>query len=157
MVEFTGGKALEAELSRIQNQLTSAESVQVGFLETARYDDGTSVALVALVNEFGHTRIHPNQPARPFFRNMFALESPHWGEDVAQALKALDYSAKGALGEMGMEIQAELQRSINELVSPPLSPVTIAKKGFDKPLIGGKTDKSPGGKMRDSVDFVVEE
>ena len=152
MVEAIGGKGLEAALARIQRQLTSAASVEVGFLETARYDDGTSVALVALVNEFGHTRIHPNQPARPFFREMIAKESKHWAEDASTALKAHDYSAKAALGEMGMEIKAELRLSINELVSPPLAPSTIAAKGFDKPLIGGGPS---GGRMRDSVDFVV--
>jgi len=36
---------------------------------------------------------------------------------------------------MGGLIGGELAESISELVSPPLAPYTIQKKGFDKPLI----------------------
>jgi hypothetical protein len=52
---FSGGEALEAKLREIAEKVGKAKTVNVGFLEGATYPDGTSVAYVALVNEYGGT------------------------------------------------------------------------------------------------------
>lgn len=51
---------------------------------------------------------------------------------------------------LGTIIAADIQQSIRSLDSPPLSPVTIARKGFDNPLIDTKN-------MLDSVSYEVSE
>lgn len=54
----TGGDKLMAHLNGIQAGLASAgtgPSVRIGFLESATYPDGTSVAGVAAIQEFGAT------------------------------------------------------------------------------------------------------
>ena len=142
---FTGGSKLEAALKRIGKSLTNAASVDIGFMEGATYPDGTSVALVAAINEFGRTVTvkHPTeevggtyfQAPRPFFRNAIAKYSPGWPNNIAVALKANDYDAAKALDLVGADIASQVQTSIGDLVSPPLAPSTIEKKGFDKPLI----------------------
>jgi hypothetical protein len=66
---------------------------------------------------------------------MIAKESPTWGKKLAKIAKATNYDGAQSLGIMGRDIGGALRQSINELVTPPLSPVTIKKKGFDKPLI----------------------
>jgi len=108
-------------------------TVKVGFFADATYADGTPVAAVAYRNEFGDPANH--QPPRPFFRNMVADVSPNVGAQVAGALRATNYDADKAGKMLGEYLRGELARSINTLQSPALSPVTVAKKGFAKPLI----------------------
>jgi hypothetical protein len=144
MVEISGGSRLTGILEKLAKKATSAAAVKVGFLDGSRYPDGKSVAMVAAIQEWGTSRI----PPRPFFRTMIKQESVHWGSDVAALLKAHNGDAQATLADMGMEIKAELQMSINGWMSPPNAPSTIARKGFNKPLIDT-------GLMRDSVDYLV--
>jgi len=102
-------------------------------LENATYPDGTKVALVAALNEFG-VPSH-NQPPRPFFRNMISKHAKSWPASIEAGLRATNYDVNLTLQYAGMGISDQLRDSINELWSPPLSPVTVKRKGFDKPLI----------------------
>lgn len=136
---------MKARLDAIGRGLASAKSVRVGFLENARYPDGTLVALVAAVNEYGRP---PVQPPRPFFRDMVRERSPEWGRGVTQALKDADYDAASALEKVGMAVKGQLQEKINTYVGPPLKQSTIDRKGFDKQLIDTST-------MLNSVDYEV--
>ncbi|NWC11933.1 hypothetical protein HX776_24405 [Pseudomonas agarici] len=52
---FHGGEALQKYLDNIAKNLTKGDALKVGFLENATYPDGTPVAMVAAVNEFGGT------------------------------------------------------------------------------------------------------
>ena len=55
---LTGGEKLDAYLQKIADNLQTINgnpSVTVGFLEGAFYPDGTSIAMVAAVQEFGAT------------------------------------------------------------------------------------------------------
>ena len=142
----TGGERLEAALKEIAANVKKAASVDIGFPSGGQYSDGTSVALVAAINEYGRPSI--GQPPRPFFRNMIAEKSPEWPNTVKALLIANNYDAEKTLEQVGVVIKNQLQASIQEFTSPPLKPSTIAAKGFDKPLIDS-------GEMRNSVDFVV--
>lgn len=123
------GDKLEAHLKQLAAKLNG--SVEVGFLEDAKYPDGTYVAAVAEANEFGTSRA----PARPFFRTMIAKEKDTWGPKLAGALKHTAGDGKKALAIVGDNIQGALIQSINDLTSPPLAESTIKRKGFSKPLI----------------------
>lgn len=129
-MELKGGDKLKAKLEEIARSMGGG-SVRVGFLEDAKYPDGTPVAAVAFWNEFGKV----GQPPRPFFRQMIAKESGDWADVMASQAKATDFNGPVVLGRMGELIKGQLQQSINEFESPALSPKTIAKKGFEKPLI----------------------
>jgi hypothetical protein len=123
----TNAKPL-ADMTKAENAI-----LKVGFLGGASYPDGTSVAMVAAVNEFGAPS--RGQPPRPFFRNMIADQSPTWGAKAAAILKTNGGDVKATLDVLGQEIQGRLIQSINTLTEPPLAASTIARKGFDKPLI----------------------
>ncbi len=147
MATLSGGAKLEAALKRIARNLDKARELRVGFLEGATYPDGTSVPMVAAINEFGA----PSRgiPPRPFFRRMIATNSGGWPDTIEAALKANDYDAEKALGLLGAEMVGQVQQSIIDLIDPPLAPATIARKGFAKPLI-------ETSHMLHSVDFEVE-
>jgi hypothetical protein len=144
MATISGGDKLERALLEMARQVSKPATLRVGFLGNATYPDGKSVALIAALNEFGTSR----QPPRPYFRNMIAQRSPGWPAAIAVNLRANNYDAERSLDDVGQAIAGQLQQSIRDLTSPPLSPVTIAKKGFDKPLI-------ETGQMLNSVGYEV--
>ncbi len=148
MAEISGGSGLEAALDRIARKLRRGGTVRVGFLEGATYPDGTSVPLVAAINEFGAPS--RGQPPRPFFRRMIAAKSGEWPKAIEDLLKANEYDAARTLALMGEGIKGQLQQSIVDLVDPPLSPSTVRGKGSTKPLIDS-------GVMLASISYEVKE
>lgn len=89
-------------------------------------------------------------PARPFFRGMIGAHKGEWGTDLGKIIKDADYDSGVALGRLGSLVRDQLQESIREFSDPANAKSTIAKKGFDKPLV----DSSH---MMNSVDFEVNE
>lgn len=133
MAEIKGGTKLQAALDQLAKGLDKGASVQVGFFAGTTYPDGTPVATVAAIQNFGA----PSQgiPPRPFFSNMIAEKSPEWPAALAANLKATNYDAAKAMDRMGQGIQGQLQKSILDTNSPPLAQSTIDRKGSSKPLI----------------------
>lgn len=148
MTTFSGGAALEAKIAELAEKLGDGKTLRVGFLEGATYPDGQSVPMVAAANEYGDPAM--NRPPRTFFRNMIAEKSPEWPQDIAKIAEATGYDAETMLGLMGEHIKGQLQGSIRDLMEPALSPVTIAKKGFSKPLI-------ETSHMLNSVDYDIKD
>ncbi|CUJ80786.1 hypothetical protein [Achromobacter sp. 2789STDY5608628] len=146
-VELKGGQALVKRLEELAQKLGDGGTLRVGFLEGATYPDGTPVALVAAINEFG--RPDRNQPPRPFFRGMIAEKQKDWPRALGAVAKNNDYDIDKTLGQMGEGIKGQLQESIRQLEAPGLSPVTVARKGFAKPLVDT-------GHMMNSVDYEVD-
>lgn len=125
-VSIKGGAKLEAELARMTANLSKAATLRVGFLQGSSYPDGTSVPMVAALNEFGHGKT----PPRPFFRNMVAAKSPGWPAAIAPLLKKNGYDAKRTLELMGEGIKGQLQQSIIDTNEPALSPITVMLRGM---------------------------
>ncbi len=144
MVGLKGGDKLEAALLKMSAAVKKAAVLRVGFMGNATEADGTPVALVAAMNEFGHG----NVPPRPFFRRTIKKRSDAWGHNLGVALVKTDFDAKKALTMLGVGVKDDVQDGIRELVSPPLAESTVKRKGFDKPLIETST-------MLNSVTFNV--
>jgi len=141
---LSGGQKLEAYLRKVAQRVQNPGTLNVGFLEGATYPDGTSVPLVAAVDEFGSSR----SPPRPYFRNMIAEKHGEWGPALGAILKANDYDANAALNQMGEGIKGQLQQSIADFDSVPLAPSTIKAKGSDKQLV-------EAGHLMNSADYEV--
>jgi hypothetical protein len=161
MVKLVGGDKLTAALDKIAQKVSKAASVEVGFLEGATYPDGTSVALVAALNEFGSGNKVSHQiaralglsapapvPPRPFFRGMIKDKSGQWPKAVGDLLVANSYDAEKTLDQAGAAIAGQLQEAITQYVGPPLRPSTVKRKGNAKQLVDT-------GVMLRSVDHVV--
>lgn len=122
-VSVTGGKAVAERLQRIIKGLESGKAVNVGFLENATYPDGTKVAMVAAIQNYGAPA--RSIPARPFFSNMIKAKSPQWGDTLGRLLVGYNYDAHAALSMLGEGIKYQLQNSIKDTNLPPLSPITL--------------------------------
>ena len=130
-----GGKRLK-KFIRDALRAKDGPDVEVGFFATAKYPDGTPVALVAAVNEFGTDDGHI--PERPFFRNAIRKGKEPVREVLAENLThengyALD---RRTLELVGHQLTAEIKKSIVTLRDPPNAPSTIKAKGSANPLIG---------------------
>lgn len=146
MATVRGGERIRARLREIARNLDQPSKLRVGFLENATYPNGTLVGMIAAIQDFGAPRV--NIPPRPFFRNMIADKKDEWPVAIAGLLKSSDYDVKYALEQTGQAISGQLRQSIVDTNTPPLKPQTIARKGFDKPLVDT-------GHMLNSIDYEI--
>ncbi|MCP1246182.1 hypothetical protein NKW54_09535 [Acetobacter cerevisiae] len=149
-------------------------NVRAGFFKTATEVDGTPVAAIAAVQEFGavvrgregHSIVIP---PRPFLRQTVATRRTAWVRLLAQELKtslrtpgragdtrhALQTLVQRlstptqALTTVGKAMQTDITQTIHQTHTPPNAPATIRHKGFDKPLV-------ETGTLQNSVTFQVE-
>lgn len=151
MATVTGGTKLEDVLASLGKRLGKATTVRVGFLEGADYPDGTPVATVAAINNFGA----PNAgiPARPFFTTMVAQAKGGWASTFGKALEASDLNTDTALGLLGEVMTGQLQEAIVTSAGPANSPVTdLLKQRF--PMRDGMTAGDVVAARRDVADGV---
>lgn len=128
MPTMKGGATFRAVLSKMAAKLSQPGTVRIGFLENSTFPDGTSIPMVAAIQEFGAPRAHI--PPRPFFRTMIAEKSPEWPDAIAGLLKSTNYDVNRTLAMMGEGIAGQLRESIIKLQAPPLSPVTVMLRGM---------------------------
>lgn len=123
MAGFTGGDKLLKALAEIRARVNKSATLKVGFLEGATYPDGTSVAMVAAIQNFGAPAV--GIPPRPFFSNMVAEKQDEWGPALAKLLEANDYDLEKSLDQLGLGIEGQLRESIVNTNEPALSDVTL--------------------------------
>lgn len=120
---------------------------KVGWFESATYPEGTSVAYVATIHEFGTSRT----PARPFMRPAVEDHGGEWIDLLAQGVKASlngGPSPEAVLELVTLQAAGNVAEKIQAVTSPPLSPVTVKRKGHDKPLVDtGQMIQSVTGKV----------
>jgi hypothetical protein len=111
--------------------------VEVGVPATAEeYDDGTNLALVASVNEFGSEdgRI----PERSFLRSTMDEQREHFAKLYGRFLGRVvegKWTPEEALEALGLEAASKVQRKIDNLKEPPNAEATIDRKESSNPLV----------------------
>lgn len=111
----------------------TAVTLRAGILEEAKYPDGTQVAQVGYIQEYGAPEA--KIPPRPFFRAVINEGKQTWTSILAAGVEHYQGDVKSALALLGDQIVGELSQSVRDWSSPPNAPATIARKGFNKPLI----------------------
>ncbi|MDN3813691.1 hypothetical protein ACVZH2_02795 [Morganella morganii] len=124
----------------------TAVTLRAGILEEAKYPDGTQVAQVGYIQEYGAPEA--KIPPRPFFRAVINEGKQTWPSILAAGVKHYQGDVKSALALLGDQIVGELSQSVRDWSSPPNAPATIARKGFNKPLIDA-------GQMANSFSYEV--
>lgn len=123
---------------------------KTGYFETSVYPDGTPVAYVATIQEFGYPE--GGIPARPTMRPTADAMRGEWTDLLRRGAKAAlngQISARDVLESVALRAAGDVGKSIQALTSPALHPDTIKAKGFSKPLVDT-------GLMFQSVTGVVE-
>ena len=126
--------------NKIKRQLRDNYAIAVGFPSSKTgsiaYPNGMKVVQVAAANHFGVPELRI--PSRPF---MSIAKRP--AEKVARPMyKSLEpliwdgrITQKKIAQLIGVKVTDVFKKVISDLKEPPNAPRTIAKKGFDNPLI----------------------
>lgn len=134
-------------LDKLRAKLAQVEKtqLQVGFFDSSKYPDGTPVAYVAAIQEYGYPA--GNIPARPFFRPTIEAQRAAWLETLQRGYKAViadRISLSDMLNQVGALAAGQIKMAISQVSAPPLSPATIAARQARR--------KSPGVSTKPLVD-----
>lgn len=115
-----------SQLENLKKALEGAqnESLQVGWFDSANYDDSTPVAQVAFFQEFGTK----SAPPRPFFRPAVDENKNKWAnlvESGASAVLEGRATMSNVFNGLGLTAQADIKNAITSNHAA-LSPVTLA-------------------------------
>ena len=129
----------------------AGKSIRVGWFETAKYEDGTPVAYVASVQEFGHGAI----PPRSFMRTTTAEKSATWAETAEKLVKRVadgKMTPEAAAEVLGAKAAGDVRKKIASIQAPPLALTTLIlrKKKRAGDTVTGKTV----GQVKRDVDFI---
>lgn len=116
------------------------KQARAGWFENAKYENGVSVAQVAMWQEFGTGKI----PPRPFMRVAVAENTKKWRELMASGAKAILKGTRtldDVMNMIGTEAENDIARAIEAVTSPPLSPITIELRAMRRKgiVITGRT------------------
>jgi hypothetical protein len=112
------------------------KEVQVGVPDDAAYPDGTPVALVGAVHEFGSPE--NGIPQRSFLRGYADSNRERIVMMlVAQARQVIAGNLKPttAFNQLGLRVVGEIKQRMAMNIPPPLKPKTIERKGSSVALI----------------------
>jgi hypothetical protein len=116
-----GMKQLEIALKGLEGKVG-----KVGWFEKSKYEDGTPVAKVAAMNEYGYQPKHI--PARPFIRPTIAEKQAEWKKialDGAKAVLRGNFSIGQVMEALGLKAAADIRKTISTVYSPALAEKTI--------------------------------
>lgn len=143
------------------NELTGYQT-KVGWFESAVYPNGTPVAYIATIQEFGAPS--RNIPARPFMRPTVKEQSDNWKKLMFSGSKSIlkgTATAQHVMDALGAKAAGDVAKTISQIWTPPLAPRTIQARArrlsskeitpsLTKPLVDT-------ARMIDSVTHIVED
>lgn len=158
VVRRTGGDS--QRLEQIITGISDFRS-KVGFFESAKYEDGTPVAYVAAIQEFGSPQ---NQiPPRSFMRKTISEKTTEWKsllKSGAKAILAGNETSESVIEKIGLLAAGDIRKTISEITEPALKESTIKarmRKRANKKTVGNLTKPLvDSGLMLASVQNVTE-
>jgi hypothetical protein len=151
-------KIQHIDLSNIAN-FFGGHKVTAGFFESAKYANGTPVAYIAAIQEFGYPE--GNIPSRPFFRNAIKANEQKWGDIAGRLIESAiegKLSESQALEQLGSMIKGDIQESIIDGDFESLKQSTLVARQSRKRTAGvANKPLIDTGHMMRSVDYTVEE
>lgn len=149
------GSKLKEKLREIAN--LDKLNLKVGFFENARYPDGTPVAYVGYLNEYGG-----HNPPRPFMKRTAQRRMKSWSKGIARNFNRADRnSLKRAFEMAGQVAVGDVKRTIKDWEPGGNSPATVrakarrARSGKNLMPINPETVLIDTGKMISSVAYEV--
>lgn len=136
-----GGKRIISEAKNISSSYTEIGVHGDAGEHIGDGEDAAAVAVtiaeVAFWNEFGTI----TAPERSFMRSTIDENRKDLERETAKLLNEVvegRIDAKMALDKLGLRIQELIKQKILELNDPPNAPSTIARKGFNNPLVDSR-------------------
>lgn len=137
-------KRTRKDIGKLLHNLES-RALRVGFFDSAQYPDGTPVAYVAAIQEYGYPE--GNIPARSFFRTTISGQKDGWRDGIAAGSRAMlegKISAESMLSQIGGLAAGQIGQTISQISEPDLAESTIEARR--------RRRKSPGVSTKPLVD-----
>lgn len=144
---------LKARLDGIANGLDGMET-KIGFPSNLQYEDGTPVAFVATIQNYGAPAA--NIPPRPFMEPTASAQRDKWvtvaKDEVGKVVRG-QKDAFQALDFLGTIAEIDVKATIADITEPELSPITVLLRKWKKEgrTITGKTVGEAAQAIRDGV------
>jgi len=110
-------------------QMFKGAVAKVGIPAGKKYPDGTSIAYVGTVHEFGAPEV--GIPQRSWLRSTRNAKRAAWARDLADGAQAVvrrAISLDGMLDAVGAAAAGDVVQTIAARIPPPLKPATIAAR-----------------------------
>lgn len=127
-VKLIGSEKLLKKLKKMKPQKNKSR-LTAGFYKGSTYPDGTNVAFVAYVNNYGTEENGGFIPPRPFFSRTVKSRSKLWSRGYGARLKLNGYNVPEAMRRTGEEIRSDIKTAIKDWTQPPNAPSTIRQSG----------------------------
>ena len=131
-------------IQQLINNLKALNGTQgkVGWFESAQYEDGTPVAVIAQIQEFGAPG--KSIPPRPFMRPTAIEQQNPWSQLAAQVSKRVvtgKMTSVEAMELLTLKAETDVSKTIAAITQPPLSPITLLARKYRKEgkTVTGKT------------------
>lgn len=144
-----GGDRIKLHLAKARNKSGRARSVTVGYIDpTAMYPDGTRVAMIAALMEFGRR-------GRPFFQRGWKRAQPKARAFLRKRLSPFSgLPSKSDARKLGEMVKESVQHEIRSKRNPPNAPATLERRRAMGRL--GRYPLYDSGELHDSIDVEVE-
>ena len=135
---------------------------KIGYFPSAKYPDGTSIAYIASIQEFGVPA--KNIPPRPFFRPTMDTQRAVWQQQMGKlATRVMQgkMTVRESFDAIGLNAAGQVRETISALMSPPLKKSTLlarqsrARKGSKYKYLSTKPLVDTGT-MRDHLTNITE-
>lgn len=123
----TGGERVK--LLRQQCKRINSLNVRVGWMDSARYEDGKPVAGIAIVQEFGSEKM--GIPARSFMRSTQAERKVAWDATMKKGFSAVmqgKRSVRELMEALGSLAAGDVRKKITLIYTPPLAVSTLKSR-----------------------------
>ncbi|MFY1028172.1 hypothetical protein ACE4RU_10805 [Actinobacillus seminis] len=137
-------KAIEERVKLLKDAKNKA--VRVGIIDK-QYDDGTSVAYVGAIHEYGASG--KNIPPRPFIRPTVADKKTTWAK-TGKAVLAKGGAIEDMFEAIGLQASAHIRETIANIDNPKLADATIAARKRKYKSKKSKATKDPEKPLVDS-------
>lgn len=145
---------INAALSRLPKQF-KGQQAKIGWPSGKQYPDGTPVAYVAAIQNFGVPE--KSIPPRPMLKPTVEQNQARWAQLMQNMTREVAHGgmdAFDALDTLGRVAAMDLQAMIAQINEPELSPVTVLLRKWRKAgrTITGKTVGEAAQAIADGVD-----
>lgn len=155
----------KSRLGDIKKALSEANGsrVSIGFFDNKEYTDGTPVAYIAAIQEFGYPP--KNIPARSFMRTALSDNQAQLEEIISRGAGKYvvgQITMNQFLDGLGESMMGMIVEKIQSITTPPLKPSTIASRNSKRKkgtTDAGHTGNKPlvfTGTLISSVEYKVE-
>lgn len=150
-------------VARIRRELAALDKMQarVGWMESARYADGSPVAGIAVVQEYGSEKM--GIPPRSFMRSTQAEKKGDWDKTMKSGFSAVMRGTRTSaklMEAMGVLASGDVRKKITQIFTPPLATSTLksrARRASGKAKIISVKPLNDSGYMLATLTHVITE